>query len=686
MDVGNVGVTYTNAGFLGRANVRNNPAGPPSFEYPLNSGVEHLFEAGLWIGAFRSDGLQTVRTGSITSSSGYRAGAVGYEFAQLAPFTRRSTLPESPYYLPGATSHLDLLTAFTDTARFVPGTFTPYPTYGERLGAVVEQRAYGYNFPFAEYFTIVEFYIVNTSAAKWDSVYVGLYHNLIVRNVNTTTDAGTAFFNKAGLGAIDSLQTSYAFNAGGTEEGVNTYGAVTYLGGEWRDPRTRQTRFMHPNTADRIAAAGYPRPFYNPRWWLFSSTDPDLARPQDDVQSYEKMALPYPQRSRFASEAEYQAAFNTFRTRLRTDGLQQQGNWIGLSSFGPFSEVLPGDTVKVAFALVAARKPENLQQISDRPVDTPESRAILASNVGWARRTWAGEDVNLDGILSPGEDRNGNGRLDRFLIPEPPRSPKVRVELDAGQVTLYWDASAETSVDPVTGRSDFEGYRIYRSNAGDDRSGDLFAQIGLFAQYDRQGNRTGYNNGFQEVRLATPKTFDGDTTKYVYKLTVPGLLSGWQYAFAVTAFDEGDQTAGLPPFESSRVANAVRVFPGAAATASGEVGVYPNPYRVNAAWDGGTNRTRKLYFTNLPARCEITVYTPAGEVVDRFEHDAATYQGEGRWYDQFAGSGQRVAAGGEHAWDILSTANLNLSTGLYLFSVRDLDGGAVKTGRFVVIK
>ncbi|MBE2185676.1 MAG: hypothetical protein IAE99_02750 [Rhodothermales bacterium] len=687
MDVGNIGVTYTNAGFLGRANVRNNPAGPPSFEYPLNSGVEHLFEAGLWVGAFRSDGVLTVRTGSITSSSGYRAGAAGYEFAQTATFTRRSTLPESPYYFPGATSHLDLLTAYTDTAQFVPGTFTPYPAYAERLGINVEQQAYGYNFPFAEYFTIVTFDLVNTSSQPWDSVYVGMYHDLVVRNVNTTTDAGTPFFNKGGYGAIDTLQTSYAFNAGGTEEGVNTYGAVTFLGAEWRDVRTGQTRFVHPNTAAQIEAAGYPKPFYNPRWWLFTSTDPDLSRPQNDAQNYEKMALPYPQRSRFASDADYNTAVTAFRSRLRTDGQSQQGNWIGMSSIGPFAGVRPGDTLKVSFALVAARKPEAFQGLTGRPVDTDESRAILASNVGWARRTYAGEDVNLNGVLDPGEDRNGNSVLDRFLIPEPPRTPRMHVELDAGQVTLYWDANAESSIDPVTGKADFEGYRIYRTDVGDDRSGDLASQLGLIAQYDKPGDATGFNNGFGDIRLATPVTFDGDTTRYRYRLAVPGLLSGWQYGFAVTAFDEGDQTAGLPPFESSRVANAVRVFPGTAATSdSAKVGVYPNPYRVNAAWDGSTNRTRKLYFTNLPARCEITVYTPAGEIVDRFDHDAATYTGEGRWYDQFAGSGTRVAAGGEHAWDLLSQANLNLSTGLYLFAVRDLDSGRTQTGRFVLIK
>ena len=66
IDVGNVGITVTNAGFVGKAQVRNSPTGPPSFEYPLDTGVEHLFESGLWIGAVRSDGIITVRTGAVT--------------------------------------------------------------------------------------------------------------------------------------------------------------------------------------------------------------------------------------------------------------------------------------------------------------------------------------------------------------------------------------------------------------------------------------------------------------------------------------------------------------------------------------------------------------------------------------------------------------------------------------------
>jgi hypothetical protein len=264
----------------------------------------------------------------------------------------------------------------------------------------------------------------------------------------------------------------------------------------------------------------------------------------------------------------------------------------------------------------------------------------------------------------------------------------VRSELDAQgdvQTVLYWDDTAETTIDPVSGEADFEGYRIYRSNPGDDRAGDIVGAASLIAQYDKPGNRTGFNNGLEPIRLDTPVEIEGQT--YNYRFVADDLLSGWQYAFAVTAFDVGDIDAGLPSFESARTANAVRVFPGTPADAEGtrEVGVYPNPYRLSAAWDGDTNRTRRLNFYNLPPRAEIRIYTTAGEIVDRLDHDSGSYQGDIRWFDTFSGP-ERVVAGGEHAWDVLSNANLNVATGLYLYSVRDLDTGRVQTGRFALIK
>ena len=243
----------------------------------------------------------------------------------------------------------------------------------------------------------------------------------------------------------------------------------------------------------------------------------------------------------------------------------------------------------------------------------------------------------------------------------------MRVELEPGRALLYWDDSAEVSRDPVTGLLDFEGYRIYRTNPGDDLSGNILEESSLVAQYDLPGNRTGFNNGLEAIRLDEPVTFPDDPVQY-------------RYLFVVDA--------GLESFESSRTANATRVFPGTPAAGDGErppVGVYPNPYRVNAAWDGGTSRNRRLNFYNLPPRSEVRIYTLAGEIVASFEHDAATYQGDIRWYDDFAGNERRMP-GGEHSWDLLSENGLNLTSGLYLFTVKDLDNGEIQKGKFAIIK
>ncbi len=766
VDVGNVGLTVTNAGFIGNAGIRNNPqTDPPSFEYPLDSGVEHLFEAGLWVGARRADGVVTVRTGAVTSSSGYRPGATGFELVPATPLQARSTLPESDAFTPLAVSQQDFVGRFTDDTRLL----NPPPQDSDALlGLTAEFRSYAWSFPFTEEFVIVEVELTNTSEQAWDSVYVGWWHDLVVHNVLTTTEAGGDFFNDNGVGflgypeyeagsgdlleaAPDSQFVTYAFNAGGDEESLNTYGAIAFLGAEWTDPATGDERFFHPFLADAYRADGYAAPRANPRWWLFGGGNDQLARPANDAERYERMGTPFPNPVLRATQGEYEEDLADFFERLRTDGLNEEGNWIGVFPVGPVPRVEPGTSLTATFAFVAALKPERFQDLPGRRIDTEETRALLRENVGWAMRTYAGEDQDYDGELDPGEDVNGNGRLDRYLIPEPPRAPRVRAEAGPGTVELFWDRTAERSRDPITGRRDFEGYRVYRSAPGDDRLGDPRGRATLVAQYDSvvvrdvivsdvpAGNDTtvvlrnsaGYNVGFCDVRVPPEgadgsvevrvppcaacfpggagsdacrdpegatvtdrlyyRTFPGDTTRYFYRYADDDLLSGWQYAYAVTAIDEGDPELGLPVFESGRNVNALRVFPGARAAgeagARPAVGVYPNPYRVRAAWDGTgaqAGQTRKLYFTGLPARAEIRVYTLSGDVVAELDH-AAGSAGDAGWYDQFS-SGDRVLAGGERAWDILSESELQVATGLYFFSVRDLDSGEVQTGKFVVIK
>jgi hypothetical protein len=159
------------------------------------------------------------------------------------------------------------------------------------------------------------------------------------------------------------------------------------------------------------------------------------------------------------------------------------------------------------------------------------------------------------------------------------------------------------------------------------------------------------------------------------------------------SFDEGNPALELPSLESSVSKNSTRTYSGTNASAINgddndkEIGVYPNPYRISAAWDGTTSRSRKLMFNNLPAKAEIRVYTLSGEIVATLQHNSAqNFNGSDiQWYKTFGGD-SAVMATGEHAWDILSDEQQSLATGIYLFTVKDLSTGKIKQGKFAVIK
>lgn len=672
----NVRISFTNVGTIGKADVRNNPAGDPSWEYPADTGTEHLFEAGLWIGGFRNGADLLLSSMAVTNPTGYTTGRSGYEFTNDGtPITVISSLPESPNFSPLAISHQDIIAEFSDRRVAVETGTASIPISGHEQPMFIDviQTAYNWNFSFSEAFAIIKYELTNNSTVTYDSVYIGMYSDIVVRNVNTTLEGGGNFFNKNGLGYLDSLYTTYVFDAGSADDpSINTYAGKTFLGAEYRN------EYFHPSNPDTanglFQRSGLRVPKIGPSFWSFGGGSGVFIRPEIDQDRYNRMSQGV-------------ELTDQLREALRTDGIQSAGNYLSELSMGPFPTWEPGETITIYFAFVNALKPEEFQNLAGKSVDNDASRVNLYENIGWAFRSFRGEDENNNGFLDAGEDINQNGILDRFLVPEPPSSPRLRVELEAGKAVLYWDRSAESSVDPVSGEQDFEGYRVYRSNLGDDIRGTINTNRQVIREYDRVGNVAGFNTGFDEVALAQPVNFEGDDTDYWYRLEVGGLLSGWQYQFAVTAFDEGTADGSLPSLESSLNANAVRVFPGTSINDAFEqkVGVYPNPYRVNAAWDGGNELTRKMIFYNLPAKAEIRVYTLAGDIVAELSHDAATYNGDTRWFADLS-SDRRLKPGGEHAWDILSSSNQILSSGLYLYSVKDMDTGDVQTGKFVVIK
>lgn len=653
--VGSVRLTLSNFGTLGHG--FNRWPSQPNCEYPAGSGIEHLFSGGLWLGAFRGSAGPFVSSGAVDVSS-VRDVAAGFEFtnAQGSRTEERSTLTDSRFYSPDAISHQDFVAEFTDSNLIVPGSSVTIPEHTNPLGVAVRMEAYAWNFSFAENFVILNYSITNHSRTVLDSLYVGVWIDMVVRNTNISPPRGSAFFARGGNGYVDSLRLAYEFDVDGDPGFTESYIGLAVLGS------TPIQRYgPKPDGSDSLGA----KSVFN-TWQFRNTTDPVYFSPENDRERYEKMAVGLP------------------RTEYPT--LKSPSNRSVLLSTGPFRAVQPGETVNTVFAVICAKKAGS----DATPDDTEAAKANLFRGRSFAQQAYDGEDKNRNNVLDPGEDLNGDGKLTRYVLPAPPTAPRVKIIPENQAVSIYWDDRAESSIDPISGKKDFEGYRVYRTNPGADlNQGTVLSESFILAgEYDLPGNALFYNTGFDAVRLAAPVSFEGDPAEYRYHLRVPNQLNGWQYVYSVTAFDGGDPVNNVESLESSRLQNARRVLPGTTPTetVNAEPRVYPNPYYASALWDGSGERERKLYFANLPARAEIRVFTMAGDLVKTMQHDADASNGEEiRWFARYS-DGTQTFAGGEHAWDLISDSDQAVATGLYLFTVENKDTGDIKRGKFVIIK
>ncbi len=654
-NVGSIRLTISNFGTLGHG--FNKWPYQPNCEYPAGSGIEHIFEGGLWIGAFAGGTGPHVSTAAVDVSS-VRDVAAGFEYTN-AVGTRteeRSTLADSRFFSPDAVSHQDFVADFTDSNRVIPGTSVTIPEHNVPLKVGVHMETYAWNFSFAENFVILNYTITNDSEVPLDSVYAGIWLDMVVRNTNISPPRGSAFFNRGGNGYVDSLRMCYEFDVNGDPGFTDSYIGLAVLG---TDPI--QQFSTRPDGSDSLGA----RVVFN-SWQFRNTTDPIYFSPENDRERYEKMASGLP-RTEYAN-------------------LRSPSNRSSLLTTGPFRRIEPGESINVALAIVTAKKFGN-DATAD---DTPLAKSNLFRGLRFAQQAYDGEDKNRNNQLDPGEDLNGDGELTRYVLPAPPTAPRVRIIPGNQKVTVLWDDRAEASVDPISGLKDFEGYRVYRTNAGVDLDPNsvLSTSFVLIGEYDRTDDELFYNTGFGAVRLAEPLQLPGDPTLYTYRLDIPLQLNGWQYVYTVTAFDAGDPVNNVESLESSRLQNAKRIIPGTTADSQAEAEpfVYPNPYYANAMWDGSGERERKLYFANLPARAEIRIYTMAGDLVKILRHEAETYNGSDiEWFSRYA-DGTQTFAGGEHAWDLITDNDQATATGLYLFVVENLDTGNVHRGKFVIIK
>ena len=239
----------------------------------------------------------------------------------------------------------------------------------------------------------------------------------------------------------------------------------------------------------------------------------------------------------------------------------------------------------------------------------------------------------------------------KWIASGPPPAPGVSAIPGDGQVTIKWSSAGESHVDPVTGVTDFAGYRVWKSPTGVEGTWTLIADFDKLDDF-------GLNSGLPS------KDAQGN-----YQYVDNQVHNGFAYWYAVTVYDRGDleQVGSL---ESSQNSNKIQVYPGPVGTNAGDnIYVYPNPYRFQATWDPQPGPQQpagnRIRFNNIPGRCTIRIYTMSGDLVATLEHTDGT---------------------GYHDWEFLSDRGQpqKIVAGIYLYSVRG--EGVDYVDKFVVLR
>jgi hypothetical protein len=577
------------------------------------------------------------------------------------------------FYSPFAVSHQDFLTDFQDYG--LNSNDNNNITNHTPLGIDVHLETYAWNFSFANAFVILNYTITNQSTEIIEDLYAGIWTDASVANMNYTSryEPGGGFTWYDNLDGFDesidesgfTRDIAYQFDGDGDNGWAESYIGVTMLGSSTPRPHIQS--------------------YYNQWVWTNSTnTDyPDYNMALDDDSRYEKLSSSVPKGT--------SDLFNSQGYPSKTN------SWLFMLSAGPLGNqmdsdstlmLLPGESCSIAFAVVCGLW-------NGSGSDSPERRSNLIVNADWAQKAYDGEDKNRNNILDNGEDLNNNGLLDRYILPEPPPIPNIAVDVGDQNVTVFWQNNAEHFVDPISREQDFEGYRIYgaRKTKGEDLS--EYSLLGEFDKADGLSSEIGYNSGFEFIMIQNESGEQDsiliDGNYYHYKFENSGVKNGWLNYFAVTAFDRGDPEANLGSLESSIYGNRIYVYPGVqpeTEMAGWSPSVYPNPYRGQAKWDDFGSRERMIWFQGLPQKAEIRIFTLAGDPIDILHHDE-NYLGSN--IKNIHSHQNPEFSGGEHAWDLITKHDQGIASGLYLFTVENLDSqsggfGTIKEGKFLVIK
>jgi hypothetical protein len=464
-NVGQMALTINSNGIIGWPSDNAYACYEPSrvmyaCRYPKLRYIDHLFRAGLWVGAVV--GIDTLVSVSYDGIGWNESDEMWAAPPPEGDIQFHSTVSGDESVREGAVSEQDYIAVYNDSlyrlSRDYFGSRPHRPLYIE-----VTQRSYAWSYGFAEDFVIFDVTMSNVGQKRLEDLYIGLLVDAEIRlglicSADSYGDDLVGYLTSApsiqGCGFEDSVGIMWAADADGDP-----------FDGEYVDTLIRDTTECY-KSARSISGISLLNPaasetdlsfnWWNSRWWQSPDFGPRLKNnyrnfktgglgiPWGDVNKYHVLSN---------GEKDYDLADIGSIEFWDPDWMEPSDEVVrrigrgtsvtSLISFGPY-RVFPGEDVHFTFAYVAGEDfhtdPTNVWNLPDFPKAYYENVDFsdLAKNAAWAK--WVYDN--------PGFDTDGDGYYGKFRL-----CVHDSVETDTG-----WIASrADTFWYEGDGIPDFRG-------------------------------------------------------------------------------------------------------------------------------------------------------------------------------------------------------------------------------------
>jgi len=585
--IGNIGFCVTNYGFFGSESrgLRDPCTGlpAPSFEFPLNSNVEYLFQGAMWVGAVK--GKDTiVSVGADGWSSTHEMYPKPYPEGDIITRTNRPILRAAPnsscpdvYYSADAVSEQDYIGVYSDTitsSAFVGAD--PNDARGHiPLGVEVTQKSYAWSFDYAQDFILMEILVKNVGKTLLKQLFMGLYMD---HDVGST--AGSSAYDDDIAGFTHSVPSPAGEQYRDT---VN----LAWIADNDGDPRNGQYYFGSATgvAGVRVVRAPTPDLKFAFNWWVSNGNairdwgpvkrdskvifiKGNLGTPEGDLAKYSIMSNGEFDYDQIESAIDHSAdgwlppVGNLSLATDLADGFDTRY----LLSFGPF-DVPPDSVLPLTVAIVAGadfhQDPQNFAKFFD-PLDPKPFLSALNLDNFALNAQWAGWVYDTPGFDTDGDGYRGNYRViegdtayytgdgvpDYQGPPPPPAPSDLRFSTYEGKIVMRWNGKrTETTKDVFSLLADFEGYKIYMART---------LQLKDFALLDSRDNvdyvRSKYKRSANRWIVSDPP-FTLDSLKTLYD-TLSLNRYGYEFhpdSFNVKNTDDALMEILLDPVDPSRL-------------------------------------------------------------------------------------------------------------------------------------